>query len=136
MKKHNWIWMPHPAHLIVARDCRFHLSTYVGAYIISTVGEYEPGMEVREIQASTRGLQLEGRGDARRHDAMKKLGFTEIGLDRVYETMVFEAVRAPNGEQCCPWRQQSGSNIDFMGYGSAQEATLGHMKLCLKWSKK
>lgn len=136
MKKQNWIWMPHPGHLIVATDCRFHLNTYVGNYIVSTVGEYEPGMEVREIQANVKGLQLEGRGDARRADAMEKLGFTELGMDRIYETMVFKAVRAPATEACCPWRQKSGSNIDFYGYNKVEDAVAGHMKFCLKWSKK
>ena len=86
--------MPHPAHLIVSRDCRFHLATFIpGArvcgVIISTVGEWLPDSEVREITARCRGVQLEGRGDARLADYMAKIGFQEIGAGRTYETMVF-----------------------------------------------
>jgi hypothetical protein len=35
----NWVWMRHPAHFIGAGDCQFFLATYVGTYIVSTVGE-------------------------------------------------------------------------------------------------
>jgi len=58
--KGKWIWMPHAGHLIVSSDCRFHLNTYVGGYIVSTVGEYFPDEGVREIFAESRGVNLEG----------------------------------------------------------------------------
>lgn len=133
----NWVWMPHPGHFICAQDCRFHLNTYVGGYIVSTVGELEPDMGVREIKARVRGIVLEGIGDARRADAMKKLGWDSIGCDRTYETMVFKARRGPKGqkEDCCPWRQ-SGSSLDFAGYNDAESARKGHLKLCKKWASR
>jgi len=136
MENSKWVWMPHPGHFICARDCRFHLNTYVGGYIVSTVGELEPDMAVREIRARSRGITLEGIGDARRADAFKKLGWETIGCDRTYETMVFKATKAPKEEGCCPWRQVSGSNVDFAGYNDAVEARSGHLKLCAKWTKK
>lgn len=134
MKKENWVWMPHPAHLIVARDCKFFLSTYVGGYIVSTVGEYFPDEGVREIFANSRGITLKGMGDERRADYMEKIGYEEIGLDRKYETMVFKATHSKHG--CCPWVIESGMELDMLGYNDPTEAAAGHMKLCRKWSKK
>lgn len=136
MKKDKWVWMPHPGHFICCNDCRFHLNTYVGGYIVSTVGEYEPDMAIRERYAQSRGIVLEGMGDARRDDAMKKLGYEKLGIDRIYETMVFPAVRGPKVDGCCPWRMSDCSSIDFAGYNTAEDARIGHMKLCQKWAKK
>lgn len=138
MKKDKWVWMPHPGHFICARDCRFHLNTYVGGYIVSTVGELEPSMGTREIEAQVKGITLKGIGDARRADAMKKLGWDEIGCNRTYETMVFKARRGPEnaGHKCCPWVIDVAHEVDFEGYNDADAAFAGHNKLCAKWAKK
>lgn len=134
MKKDKWIWMPHPGHFICARDCRFHLNTYVGKYIVSTVGEYLPDSLVRDILAESRGVVLEGMGDNRLADYMKKLGFEELGYGRKYETMVFPAEKRDS--ICCPYTASDWSGLEMDGYNSPDEATEGHMKFCLKWSKK
>jgi hypothetical protein len=134
MKKENWVWMPHPGHLIVGNECRFHLNTYVGGFIVSTVGEYFPDAPVRELLAESQGIKLEGVGDARRADYMKKVGYQEIGFERTYETMVFKAMRS--ADSCCPWRQESGMNLDMEGYTNAGDATKGHLRLCRKWAEK
>lgn len=128
--------MPHPAHFICARDCKFHMATYVGGYIVSTVGELEPDMAVREIYARVKGVTLKGVGDERRADAMKKLGWEEIGCDRTYETMVFKARRAAKDRQCCPWEIDVAFEVDFAAYNDADAAFAGHNKLCAKWAKK
>lgn len=107
MNKAEWVWMPHAAHLIVGQDCRFHLATKVGDYVISTVGEWRP-------------------------DGSDK--FMEIGLDRMYETMVFDAI--PHDEGCCPFRQAGGNNLDYDGYNDAGDAYRGHMAMCEKWAAK
>src|SRR5919106_127620 len=44
-------WFGHAAHFICGRWCRFHLATQVGDYLVSTVGEYWPEHDVREIHA-------------------------------------------------------------------------------------
>ena len=67
MTKNEWIWMPHPGHFFMSDRCAFHLTTYVGKYIVSTVGELRGELE-----------------------------FTEIGCDRLYETKVFEAKESKN----------------------------------------
>jgi hypothetical protein len=134
ISRSRWIWMPHPAHFICARDCRFHLATAIGKHIVSTVGEYLPDSTVRDIFAKSRGVELKGIGDERLADYMKKIGYEEIGFDRKYETMVFKANRSKRG--CCPWEQTSGSELDFAGYNDADAAYKGHMKLCAKWARR
>jgi len=136
MKKENWIWMGHPGHLIVSRYCRFFLNTYIGKYIVSTVGEYFPPEGVREIFAKSRGETIEGMGDAREADYLRKMGFEELHPGGyLYETMVFEARRDKNSD-CCPWVQKRGGDKDSRSYKTAYEALQGHMQLCQKWSEK
>ena len=131
----EWEWFGCPAHLIVSNDCRFHLATLVGKYIVSTVGEWLPDSEVREIFAETKGITLQGRGDDRRADYMKRVGYKEIGLDRLYETMVFEAGDRCAAPECnCGVPNISGSEVDFDAYNLAGDATRGHMAMCKKWA--
>lgn len=139
MKKDKWVQMPHAGHLIVGSDCRFHLNTYVGKYIVSTVGEWWPDRQVREIHAKVYDPKwLEEnkhlKGDTFDSAYFKKFGYKEIGCDRTYETMVFKAKRDKENK-CCPWTMVSGE-LDFRGYISAEEAFKGHYKLCDEWSKK
>lgn len=67
----RWVWCGYAGHLIVAKKCRFHLSTRVGDYRISTVGDYWPdGATAPE----------------------------EIGVGRLYETFVFRVSGPGEGE--------------------------------------
>lgn len=139
MTKEKWIWMPHAGHLIVGNDCRFHLNTYVGKYIVSTVGEWWPERSVREIHAQVHDLKWLSKnkhlmGDYFDHAYFKKFGFMEIGLERTYETMVFRA-KKDKVNKCCPWGMVS-SELDIDGYNDAGDAYQGHLKMCQKWSKK
>jgi len=137
MTRDKWVWMPHAAHFICGNDCRFHLATYVGGYVVSTVGEYLPDSQVREILAQSRRITLNGKGDERLADYMKKVGYEDLGYQRKYETMVFKAERmTAKGDQCCPWRMKTPDDVDMEGYNTPEAATAGHMKLCEKWSKK
>lgn len=135
MKKEDWVWMPHGGHFICCNNCRFRLATYVGKYLVSTVGEYVPDEPVREICAKVRGISLEGRGDDRLADWLKKNDFEKLGADRKYETMVFEAGPDPKNE-CCPYSATSYSELDFGGYNDAASAYKGHLALCEKWAGK
>lgn len=131
----DWIWMPHPAHFICARDCRFFLATRVGPYVVSTVGEMIPDAPVREIYAQSRGIDLVGRGDERLADYMRKIGYEEIGCGRKYETLVFRAKAADEKNSCCPWRIDVSSELDGRGYNEPHDAYQGHLELCRKWSE-
>lgn len=109
MKKENWIWMPHAGHFICGSRCEFKLNTYVGGYIVSTVGE----------------MPKNPRDDSE---------YENIGVGRKYETMVFKAKKSKH--RCCPWVQTSGHDLDFAAYNDAASATSGHMAMCEKWAKK
>lgn len=131
----DWIWMPHPGHFICSRDCRFHLNTKAGHFIVSTVGEYLPDAPIREILASTRGITLGGIGDARLRSYMEKIGYEDLGFERKYETMVFPALKSDT--ECCPFTADYGSGeLEMQGYNDAGSAYAGHMDLCRKWAKK
>jgi hypothetical protein len=139
MNQSKWVWMGHAGHLIVAHDCRFHLSTYVGLYLVSTVGEYWPDKAIREIHASVHDSVWLKENSHRQGDDFdtayfKRFGYETIGFDRRYETMVFQA--KPSNQACCPWVQVSGTELDFSGYNTAEDAYKGHMSLCYKWTKK
>ena len=109
MNKDKWIWMPHAGHFICGHRCQFRLNTYVNGYVISTVGEL-PDM-----------LEKDGR-------------FSEIGRNRLYETMVFRA--AESGYACCPYDAIISEEKDFKGYMTADDAYKGHLELCEKYDKK
>lgn len=127
--------MPHAVHFILGHQCRFKLATYVGGFIVSTVGEYFPDADVREILAKSRGVELKGRGDDREAMYMRKIGFEEIGCGRKYETFVFRAKPAPEGDECgCAYRIADGGEIDSIGTNSAAGAYANHMELCEKWA--
>lgn len=133
MKKENWVWMPHAAHLCVARHCRFHLATYVGKYVVSTVGEWVPDSLVQAIIYQSRKGGTLPRGDEGENKFLKDIGFQEIGAGRTYETMVFLGEK--HKSDCCPWRIASGVELDTDGYSTADAAARGHMELCKKWSR-
>ena len=133
--KDKWVWMPHPAHFIMSDWCRFTLATKIGKYIVSTVGELVPDETVREIHCQVMGIKLEGKGDARLVDFMKKAGFQELGYNRIYETMVFKC-RKDSKNLCCGWTIMVDKCVDSDGYTDAVSARKGHMKYCRKWSKR
>ena len=139
-EKKNWVWMPHAGHFIAGNKCNFHLSTKVGKYLVSTVGEYWPDRVSREIHAKIYDQKwyLENvslLGDYFDSAYMKRFGFEEIGLNRTFETMVFRAVKDKENK-CCPYTANDWDNIDFCGYKTAADAYKGHLKICDKWSKK
>ena len=139
MKKDNWIFMPHAGHFIDANSCKFKLNTYVGGYIVSTIGEYWTSIECRKIYAKIYDPKwfLENKhlkGDDFDHAYFKRFGFETIGVNRLYETMVFKAKKS--NKKCCPYEIIVSKDVDMQGYNEADKAREGHLKLCNKWSKK
>ena len=139
----TWEWFGDNGHLIVGEDCRFHLCTLVGAYLVSTVGKWLPEEGTRDIHANVRGIKLVGRGDARRADFMQKCGYQQIGAGRTFETMVFlvgvepnRCTAASNPDCACGLPQPlDWGGVDSDGYNVAGDATRGHMAMCEKWSR-
>lgn len=129
----EWKWFGDPGHHIIGEDCRFHLCTQVGEFLISTVGNYLPDEGVREIIARTEGVTLRGMGDSRRADFLCKLGYQEVGAGRKFETYVFRV----SGEACA--EEECGrcgmpiikewSELRARGYNIVGDATRGHMEM-------
>ena len=137
--RETWEWFGSPGHLIVAQDCRFHLATRVGPWWISTVGEWLPDSSTWDIYSGTRGVEIEGRGDARRADFLRKVGFIEIGSGRKYETMVFRVDKERCDEEGCECEGQpriaEWGELDSDAYNDARSARDGHMAMCAKWAR-
>jgi len=106
-EKNNWLWIGHAGHLCVSNSCRFHLNTFVGEFIVSTVGEYYPANE-------------------------KEMQTIGVGNKSFYETMVFEARKSK--EVCCPF-EAYGEELECIRYSTAGQAQKGHLKLCKKWAE-
>lgn len=107
--------MPHAGHFICAYQCHFKLNTYVGGYIVSTVGE----------MANTNEF----------HKKLKTNDWEEIGVGRKYETMVFKAKKSK--DKCCSYEAIiAGGEIDIKGYNKSEDAYKGHLKMCNKYAKK
>lgn len=134
LKKADWVWQPHAGHFIMGNNCLFRMNTYVGGYIVSTVGELMHDSEVREIMAKSRGIDLVGKGDARHADYMEKIGYDSVGHNRKYESMVFKAKSSGSRCSCCEWIIEQAEDVDSGSYNDSVSARKGHMKLCLKWS--
>jgi hypothetical protein len=135
MKKQNWVWMAHAGHFILGHMCRFKLNTYVGKYIVSTVGEYVPDSQVRAIHVRCNKDSPLPQGDAGEYEYLKRYGYEKLGAgDRIYETMVFKASKTK--DKCCPYHIIVSKEVDFAGYTKADDAYEGHMRMCNKWSKK
>lgn len=131
----DWKWFGDPGHFICARDCEFHLCTQVGEYLISTVGKYFPDSNVRDILAESRKVELEGIGDDRRYDYMKKIGYEEIGFGRKFETMVFKFEGICKAKDCnCGLPVIIPAELDSAAYNDSGAANKGHFEMCIKWA--
>jgi hypothetical protein len=142
MRKANWMWQPHAGHYILGDKCKFVLNTYVGGYIVSTIGELWQDQSSRRIHTNIHNNIYKTTWYAENKHLMgdnfdaayfKEYGYSEIGAGRKYETMVFKAKKSSHG--CCPWEMVSGEEIDFRHHDTAEEARKGHMELCEKWAK-
>ena len=120
----TWKYFGNPGHFICARWCRYHLCTQVGPFLVSTVGEFVhprhgKGSEILEAK----WLKDNWPGE-------------EIGCDRKYETMVFEAGTPCEAEGCdCGLPSPADlSELDVAGYNVPGDAARGHHEMCLKWA--
>lgn len=107
----EWRWCGYPGHLIVANRCLFHLTTRVGDFRVSTVGDYRP----------------DGPDGERR-----TIG---AGPDAFFETFVFRAADLDNDE--CGNRV--GEVTEWVEIATARYATYaaaerGHMEMCRRYA--
>jgi hypothetical protein len=105
----KWDWYGYPAHFVGATNCRFRMTTRIGNYIVSSVGDLRWQNDQREP--------------------------SEIGCDRLYETYVFKVgARCDCG--CGERRIDGGQEIDSLSANDAIAARANHMKLCRKYARK
>ena len=130
----DWKWFGNAGHFICASHCRFHLTTLIGGWMVSTVGEYLPDSTTRETIARVRGNPIVGRGDEGECEFLEKFGFEKLGSFGTFETMVFTA--APCTEEDCPCggfpAPTSWVSAESLRYDSAADATKGHYAFCMK----
>ena len=107
----KWKWFGYPGHFIASSSCQFRMCTQVGAYLISTVGDYRP---------------YEDRG-------RKTIGG---GADSFFETYVFKAGKVCDDEGCGCGMPALGdpSEIDGERTATAGEATAKHYEFCRKYA--
>lgn len=101
----GWKWYGYAGHFIASKKCAYHLSTLVGSFLVSTVGDYRPNGRDRET-----------------------LGSSE---DSFFETHVFECDgETPEGDP----NVLSWSNIDGERYSQSIAAERGHYDYCRKYA--
>jgi len=106
----KWKWFGNAGHFCCADNCKFHLYTKVGKYLISTVGEYFSSITGEKTTLS--------------------------GWDKFfYETMVFKAGKACHCG-CGMSIAKDWTELDRIYYEKPKEANEGHLGMCKKWSKK
>jgi hypothetical protein len=104
----QWIWQGYPSHLCVSDKCLFHLSTVVGTYIISTIGDYRPNGHTKPPET--------------------------IGYERLFETYVFTAGNSCECG-CGSTLPKQLDEIDALPANTAPDAQRNHMTLCYKYAK-
>lgn len=106
--KEVWRWYGTAGHFIGAQSCCFHLHTRVGTYRVSTVGCYHHADDPDCQQPPV-----------------------EIGLGRLYETMVFRLAADDFEGDPHDWIE-----LDSDGYNDPDEAEAGHLRMCEKWGSR
>jgi hypothetical protein len=118
----KWEWFGSAGHFICSRWCRFHLTTKVGKYLISTLGEYVHPMHSQGSEEKDNQWWRENWPGE------------DIGYNRKYETMVF--IITGQCECGCELPTHDGEEQDFNGYNDAKSAHEGHMKMCEEFAAK
>jgi hypothetical protein len=113
MERAKWKWYGYSGHFIPGNECRFHLTTVVGSYLVSTVGQFP--------------------------DPFDKDKFGRMGYGpEEFETYVFPF----SGEHCtladcgACGQPEPSSWTEIAGIRSmtAGEATKNHMEMCEKYA--
>ena len=103
-------WLGHAAHFTGSNQCAFRMATRIEhaqkKVVVSTIGDYFPKSSICKQQ---------------------------VGCDRFFETMVFEA--GDTMDCGCSVIDRCGS-LDSIGSNTAKEASDNHYAMIDKWMKK
>lgn len=103
MPRENWRWIGFAGHLIVSESCLFRLCTDIGDFRVSTIGAYkQPG----------------------------RAGWTEIGYNRLFETMVFQLGESRCNCGCGEREILSWTELSMTPANTPVEATANHFATC------
>jgi len=111
----EWEWFGYPGHFICADRCRFRMTTKVGTYLISTVGD------MRRKENGKMGN-------------METLGARENSF---FETYVFRNVKRCDEAGCTCGGQPiltDACEIDGERNATAEDARAAHFRYCQKYS--
>lgn len=101
----EWKWYGYAGHFIGGKSCAYHLSTRIGGYLVSTVGDYYSHNGVRTTLGASK--------------------------DSWFETMVFPcAGEEPTGDPII----NDWSSIDGERYAESLDAENGHYRYCKKYA--
>ena len=104
----DWVWYGNAGHFIGGSECRFHLCTEVGDYLVSTVGEYHPYLDKEK--------RTIGGGSA-----------------DFYETYVFKRTGGRCGCDCGLPEIDLGE-IEGSRWATPKEANEGHLDACKRFA--
>lgn len=120
----TWKWYGNAGHLIVGNHCRFHLTTEIGPWLVSTVGEWIPLHEAPNARKEQEYLDKHPLG-------------MEIGCDRLFETMVFRTQGRCRDKACgCGLPNIVPGEVAFAPANDRKTATKNHMLLCEEYARK
>ena len=123
--KNRWEWYGFSGHFCCGQWCRFHMTTKIGKFVISTVGKF--------VHPRNSGASEKTESDY----MIENPNGEQIGYGRFYETMVFRAGKKCVSNGCnCGQPKIASNELDTMGYNDAGSATRGHLSMCNKWAKK
>lgn len=108
-ERSKWKWYGYAGHFIGGKSCAYHLSTRVGHFLVSTVGDYYPRSKNGERET---------------------FGSSP---DSWFETFVFKCLgEDKNGDPIIA----SLSEVDSERYVKSIDAERGHYAYCKKYARK
>lgn len=113
----KWQWFGVAGHFIGSSNCLFHMTTRIGKYLVSSVGEYFP------FGVPTNGWTW--------------ADVVEVGLGRKYETMVFKIGKVCRDPECnCRRPEINPRELTMLPANRRGDAQKNHIKLCLEYASK
>jgi hypothetical protein len=115
--RENWRWFgrAHPDHTPLYKLCRFHLTTHIGPWVISTVGDYHSLYDIAKDAGDSKACPL-------------------YSDETMYETKVFVTGAVdPSGDHL---PRAQGEPVASHRCHTPGEANRAHYRLCYEWARR